>query len=64
MSDSVSIAALDHGEPPSRNVPTPRRLHIIRFLLGIAEAGFFPGMQLYLTWWYPERYSSRMIAIL
>jgi len=38
--------------------------HIIRFLLGVAEAGFFPGMLLYLTWWYPERYSSRMIAIL
>jgi MFS family permease len=38
--------------------------HIIRFMLGVAEAGFFPGMLLYLTWWFPERYSSRMIATL
>jgi MFS transporter, ACS family, tartrate transporter len=35
----------------------------IRFLLGIAEAGFYPGIVLYLTWWFPSYYRSRMMAI-
>jgi MFS transporter, ACS family, tartrate transporter len=35
----------------------------IRFLLGIAEAGFFPGVLLYITWWLPSRYRSRMTAM-
>jgi MFS family permease len=35
----------------------------IRFLLGIAEAGFYPGIILYLTWWFPSAYRSRMIGI-
>ncbi len=35
----------------------------IRFLLGLAEAGFFPGVVLYLTWWFPSCYRSRMQAI-
>jgi MFS family permease len=35
----------------------------VRFLLGIAEAGFYPGIVLYLTWWFPSAYRSRMVAI-
>jgi MFS transporter, ACS family, tartrate transporter len=35
----------------------------VRFLLGLAEAGFFPGIILYLTWWFPSYYRSRMTAI-
>lgn len=35
---------------------------IVRFLLGAAEAGFFPGVVLYLTWWIPSRYRARIIA--
>jgi MFS transporter, ACS family, tartrate transporter len=34
----------------------------VRFLLGLAEAGFYPGVVLYLTWWFPSRYRSRMMA--
>ena len=34
----------------------------IRFLLGLAEAGFYPGIVLYLTWWFPSHYRSRMMA--
>ena len=29
--------------------------YVLRFLLGAAEAGFFPGIILFLTWWFPER---------
>ena len=35
----------------------------IRFLLGLAEAGFYPGIILYLTWWFPSSYRSRIIGI-
>lgn len=35
---------------------------VIRFLLGVAEAGFFPGVVLYLTLWFPARYRARIIA--
>ena len=34
----------------------------IRFVLGAAEAGFFPGIILYLTWWYPSAVRTRIIA--
>lgn len=35
----------------------------IRLLLGAAEAGFYPGIVLYLTWWFPSFYRSRMQGI-
>ena len=35
----------------------------LRFLLGAAEAGFFPGVILYLTYWYPAEYRARIVAI-
>ena len=35
----------------------------IRFLLGVAEAGFYPGVVLYLIWWFPSYYRTRMMAI-
>jgi MFS transporter, ACS family, tartrate transporter len=37
---------------------------VFRFLLGAAEAGFFPGMILYFTYWYPSRYRGRVISTL
>jgi MFS transporter, ACS family, tartrate transporter len=36
--------------------------YIVRFLLGVAEAGFFPGIILYLTYWYPAEYRARFLA--
>jgi MFS family permease len=37
--------------------------YTIRFLLGAAEGGFFPGAILYMTWWFPSRYRARMFAM-
>ncbi len=42
-----------------RTTPT---FYILRFLLGAAEAGFFPGMVYYLSLWYPETQRARAIA--
>jgi ACS family tartrate transporter-like MFS transporter len=38
-------------------------LVVLRFLLGLAEAGFFPGMVLYLTYWFPQATRARFIAL-
>jgi sugar phosphate permease len=40
-------------------VQGPTSFYILRFLLGIMEAGFFPGVILYLTYWIPARHLSR-----
>jgi MFS transporter, ACS family, tartrate transporter len=42
----------------------PASFLTIRFILGAAEAGFFPGMILYFTYWYPARYRGRVISTL
>jgi MFS transporter, ACS family, tartrate transporter len=41
-----------------------RELYAARFLLGLAEAGYFPGMVLYLTYWLPQREQARAVALL
>src|SRR5262245_26786635 len=38
-------------------------LYIARFLLGVAEAGFFPGIILYLTYWFRQHEQARAIAL-
>jgi D-galactonate transporter len=43
-------------------VSGPWSFYSIRFLLGVAEAGFFPGIILYLTYWYPAEYRARFLA--
>jgi len=35
----------------------------LRFILGVAEAGFFPGVILYLTYWFPAREQARSVAL-
>ena len=37
--------------------------YVMRFLLGVAEAGFFPGIILYLTYWFPARERARIISL-
>jgi D-galactonate transporter len=44
-------------------VRTPLAFYAVRFLLGVAEAGFIPGVLLYLTYWFPARRRGRITAI-
>src|SRR5438067_889968 len=37
--------------------------YILRFLLGVAEAGFFPGIILYLTYWFPRVQRANVVAL-
>src|SRR5438477_9693774 len=41
-----------------------RSFLLVRFLLGVAEAGFFPGALLYFTYWFPSAYRARVVAAL
>ncbi len=43
-------------------VTGPRSFHALRFLLGAAEAGFFPGVIYYLTSWFPRVYRARAVS--
>jgi MFS family permease len=44
-------------------VTTPTMFYVMRLLLGVAEAGFFPGMILYLTYWFPAERRGGMTAL-
>ncbi|MFC7418399.1 MFS transporter [Iodobacter arcticus] len=44
-------------------VSTPSHFYAMRFLLGIFEAGFFPGIVLYLTYWYPAKRRAAVMSI-
>jgi ACS family 4-hydroxyphenylacetate permease-like MFS transporter len=41
----------------------PGSLYILRMIVGITEAGFLPGILLYLTWWFPAWYRARANAL-
>jgi ACS family tartrate transporter-like MFS transporter len=43
-------------------VQGPMSFYVLRFFLGAAEAGFFPGMVFYLTLWFPQAYRARFTA--
>jgi ACS family tartrate transporter-like MFS transporter len=44
-------------------VQSATAFYVLRFLLGVAEAGFFPGMLLYLTHWFPAGERARAVAL-
>jgi len=44
-------------------VHTPMQFYIARVLLGVAEAGFFPGIILYFTYWFPSARRARVTAL-
>jgi ACS family tartrate transporter-like MFS transporter len=41
----------------------PYSFYLVRVLLGAAEAGFYPGVLLYLTFWFPKSYRARVVAL-
>lgn len=43
-------------------VTSPWQFYLARFLLGVAEAGFFPGVLYFITKWYPYRYRARVVG--
>jgi MFS transporter, ACS family, tartrate transporter len=43
-------------------VRTPYQFYVLRFLLGVAEAGFFPGVIYYLSYWFPRQHRARAVA--
>jgi ACS family tartrate transporter-like MFS transporter len=44
-------------------VTTPTAFYALRLLLGVAEAGFFPGIILYLSFWFPARHRAGVVAL-
>jgi D-galactonate transporter len=44
-------------------VKTPTQFYVMRFLLGLAEAGFYPGVILYLTYWFPAHRRGKIVAV-
>ena len=44
-------------------VHTVHQLYVARFLLGMAEAGYFPGILLYLTYWFRQQEQAQAIAL-
>lgn len=44
-------------------VTSPTSFYVLRFLLGVAEAGFFPGIILYLTYWFPSKHRGRITTL-
>lgn len=44
-------------------INSPESFYALRFLLGVAEAGFFPGIILYFTFWFPKAYLGRVTAM-
>ncbi|MEY2927956.1 MAG: hypothetical protein RL367_2433, partial [Pseudomonadota bacterium] len=43
-------------------VHTPTQFYVMRFLLGVAEAGFYPGVMLYLSQWFPASWLARAVS--
>src|SRR6201996_6613249 len=44
-------------------VQGPTGFYVLRFLLGVAEAGFFPGMILYLSYWFPASHRAAATSV-
>jgi len=44
-------------------VTTPMQFYVLRFLLGVFEAGFYPGIILYLTYWYPTERRAKAFGL-
>jgi MFS family permease len=62
----IISGAMAYVEPLARvtGLEVTTVFYTLRFLLGAAEAGFYPGVLLYLNYWYPAHRQSRVIALL
>jgi len=60
---AIIMAAWGTVSAATALVNAPAGFYAARFLLGVAEAGFFPGIILYLTFWFPREYRARFTAI-
>lgn len=45
-------------------VQTPIHFYVVRFILGVAEAGFYPGALLFLTYWFPHNLRAQAISVM
>jgi len=59
---AIIMAAWGAVSAATAFVSAPAGFYTARFLLGVAEAGFFPGIILYLTFWFPKEYRARFTA--
>ena len=57
------LAAWGASAAASAFIRGPESFFALRFLLGVAEAGFFPGVILYLTLWFPKAHLARVTAL-
>jgi len=60
---AIIMAAWGTVSAATALVNQPTTFYAARFLLGVAEAAFFPGIILYLTFWFPRAYRARFTAI-
>lgn len=44
-------------------IQSATHLYIVRFVLGVMEARFYPGIMLYMTWWFPKKERAKMVAL-
>ena len=62
LSTLKPLWAVTGDAPGMAFVSSPIIFYVIRFLLGVFEAGFFPGIILYLTYWFPAAERARATA--
>ena len=55
--NSISLLA-----PVAHHIDPTSTFAVVRFLLGLAEAGFFPGLILYFTYWFPSYHHGRIVS--
>jgi ACS family tartrate transporter-like MFS transporter len=48
--------------PVAEHIDPTSMFAVVRFLLGLAEAGFFPGLILYFTYWFPSHHHARIVS--
>jgi MFS transporter, ACS family, tartrate transporter len=59
---SAAFAFIPHISRAT-GLSTEYTFYLLRFLLGIAEAGFFPGVIFYITLWFPSAYRARIVSL-